>query len=132
MNFLQHCSLWKNLVISLLEPFLRNCLKVSKIVLEETGDICRENCKDRWHSPYSSMGMQKWNCYWLMYNLLLTLAPSTKKECGKNDNYFTRPLGWLLATTVQYIFSCIEQTEKKISRYKAYIWNNAEKPTQLR
>lgn len=47
MNFLQHCSLRKNLVTSLLEPFLRNCLKVSKIVLEQTGDFCRENCKDQ-------------------------------------------------------------------------------------
>lgn len=33
--------------MSLLEPSLRNCLKVSKIVLEQTGDVCRENCRDQ-------------------------------------------------------------------------------------
>lgn len=80
-------QLWKNLVMSFFYSLSwRNCLTVSKAVLEQTRDICRTKiAKTRWHSPYTSKGTQKWNCYWLMYNLLLSFH---KKRNVKKVTFF--------------------------------------------
>lgn len=73
--------LWKNFVMSFVIAFLWGTALQCQMFLEQTRDICRKKiAKTRWHSPDSSKGTQKWNCYWLMCNLLLSFHKKTYVE----------------------------------------------------
>lgn len=131
-------QLWKNLVMSFFYSLSwRNCLTVSKAVLEQTRDICRTKiAKTRWHSPYTSKGTQKWNCYWLMYNLLLSFH---KKRNVKKVTFFLffffkglQDESWHpQCSKSELVLSKLKYIKEKISSHGQYIWSKKEMPTQL-